>query len=65
MTGRPTAAPPYFPYDHPSMAVVMVWEGSLWKSCGHERRDGQHRCATCQSEYHRARYQRVRGSVTA
>ncbi len=24
--GRPTAAPPYFPYDHPSMAVVMAEE---------------------------------------
>ena len=24
--GRPTAAPPHFPYDHPSMAVVMEQE---------------------------------------
>lgn len=23
MTGRPTAAPAHFPYDHPNMAVVM------------------------------------------
>ena len=23
---RPTAAPPWFPYDHPSMAVVMAEE---------------------------------------
>lgn len=26
MTGRPTAAPAHFPYDHPNMAVVMVVE---------------------------------------
>ena len=24
--GRPTAAPAHFPYDHPSMAVVMAEE---------------------------------------
>ncbi len=29
MTGRPTAAPPYFPYDHPSMAVVMRDEARI------------------------------------
>ncbi len=31
MTGRPTAAPAYFPYKHDSMAVVMAEESRLKK----------------------------------
>ena len=73
--GRPTAAPAHFPYKHDSMAVVMVREGSLWKSCGHCRSPQETRCRTCQSAYNRAscerdgkaydraRYERERRSV--
>ena len=41
------------------MFVVMVREGSLWKSCGHERK-GFHEsyCRACKSAYMRARYER-------
>lgn len=62
--GRPTAAPAYFPYRHDNMFVVMVREGTLWKSCGHERKGRHERgCRTCKSAYARARYERERRSV--
>ncbi len=64
MIGRPIAAPAYFPYDHPSMFVVMVREGTLWKSCGHERKGRHERdCRTCKNAYNRARYHRERRSA--
>ncbi len=65
MTGRPTAAPPYFPYKHDSMAVVMAREGLLW-NCGHERtpentaNTGNGRCRLCWNAYCRERYGRTR-----
>lgn len=49
---RPTAAPAHFPYDHPSMAVVMAEEARVeWSASRRAKRHG------------RARYERERRSV--
>lgn len=69
MTGKPTAAPAYFPYKHDSMAVVMAAEAlgaepgaplEQWL-CGHARTPdntakigkGRTRCRKCRNEYGR------------
>lgn len=72
MTGRPTAAPAYFPYHHESMAVVMANEctgcfvpisranvSRLCPSCNGKRQGAQ----TGKMSSDRARYERERRSV--
>lgn len=66
--GRPTAAPAHFPYDHPSMAVVMANEcrecfaplcsvntSGVCRSCNGRR--------MIKIAYDRARYERERRSA--
>ena len=58
MTGRPTAAPAYFPYRHESMAVVMAQEAlDAWL-----RRPAEHHRVKLK-DYDRARYERERRSA--